>query len=436
MNRLWMFPVLLFAATAALADNSTMLRLHGSNTIGDKLAPVLVQQWLKFKGYTQLSVRDTAPDERLVVGRDGKGREFFVEIHAHGSSTAFADLASGSTDIGMASRPIKPNEVAALAKLGTMDDVHSEYVIGLDGVAVIVNFDNPIASLDKNTLRRIFSGEVRDWSQLGGEPGAIRVLARDDKSGTYDTFKSLVLEGTKLTPGASRYESSVELVDQVKADPQAIGFVGLAYTDGVKPLAIADGGAAIMPESFSVATEDYALSRRLFLYVPTRGAKSQMAQDFASFVVSTVGQLALEPNGFISQEIESRIVALPANVPEEYAQFTHGARRLSINFRFDKGMVELDNKAKRDVKRLAAFLAKPENAHRKLMLFGFADSHESLPIKSLVLSVERADAVAEMLMMNDLKPYRVRGYGSSLEVASNESEAGRHRNRRVEVWIQ
>lgn len=428
--------LLLLLAQGVMADNN-LLRLHGSNTIGEKLAPVLAEKWLKSKGYTEVTIRETGPVEKVVTGRDGKGRQFTVEVVAHGSSTAFADLATNSTDIGMASRPVKGTEVSDLMHLGKLDDVRSEYVIGLDGVAVIVNSSNPLSSLDKSAVRRIFAGEVHDWAELGGVPGAIRVLARDNNSGTYDTFKHLVLEGgAKLTPGAGRFESSHELVSQVAADPNAIGFVGLAYIQGVKALAIADGGAAIMPEPFSVATEDYALSRRLFLYVPTRGEQWPLAQDFARFAVSAQGQSALAPLGFISQEIEARAVAHGGDVPQEYVRFTHGARRLSLNFRFDEGVFELDNKAKRDVDRLTNWLDRPENAGRKLLLFGFSDPHEALPIKSIVLSVDRADTVAELLIMKGLRPYRVRGYGASVAVASNESASGRHRNRRVEVWIE
>lgn len=247
----------------------------------------------------------------------------------------------------------------------------------------------------------------------------------------------MVLENdAKLAGNAGRYESSAELVSQVAGDPLAIGFVGLAYIQGVKALAIADGGAAIVPEPFSVATEDYALARRLYLYAPTRGEKWQVAQDFARFAVSASGQAALPPLGFISQEIEARAVAHGGEVPEEYARFTSGARRLSLNFRFDQGVFELDNKAKRDMDRLVAFLDRPENAARKLLLFGFADPHEALPIKSLALSVDRADAVAEILIMNGVSPLRVRGYGDAVAVASNASDSGRKRNRRVEVWVQ
>lgn len=432
--------ILLFAALAVSSvanAQQNLLRLHGSNTIGDKLAPVLAERWLRSKGFNQVSVAETSPEERLVQGRDDQGRLFSVEIQAHGSSTAFADLASGSADIGMASRPIKRKEVDALARLGKMNDVQSEYVIGLDGVAVIVNPANPLATMDKEILRLVFAGVITDWAELGGTPGKIRVLARDHKSGTWDTFKHLVLTGgAQLIPDAGRYESSVELVQQVAGDPNAIGFVGLAYVDGVNALAIADGGLAIKPEAFTVATEDYALARRLFLYAPTRGELSDTAQDFARFAVSQYGQQTLEPLGFISQEIKASRVAHGGTAPEEYSEFTKGAQRLSLNFRFDKEAYELDNKAKRDLERLVNYLTEPQNAERKLYLFGFADSHETLPIKSLVLSVDRADTVADLLVKHGLNPIRVRGYGSAVAVASNDDTSGRSRNRRVEVWLE
>jgi phosphate transport system substrate-binding protein len=70
------------------------------------------------------------------------------------------------------------------------------------------------------------------------------------------------------------------------------------------------------------------------------------------------------------------------------------------------------------------------------MLFGFADSSESLPIKALQLSVSRADRVADLLANEGMSAMRVRGYGSAVPVASNATEAGRHKNRRVEVWVQ
>ena len=103
---------------------------------------------------------------------------------------------------------------------------------------------------------------------LGGNSGAISIHARDDKSGTYDTFKSLVLDplNLKLLAAAHRYESSTELSDAVAADPGAIGFIGLPYVRRSKVLGISAGAGnpPIVPTQFTVGTEDYPLSRRLY----------------------------------------------------------------------------------------------------------------------------------------------------------------------------
>jgi len=424
----------LFFAVNSLAA-TTQLRIHGSNTIGAELMPVLAESWMKSKGYGNIARKVLRLDELQLTGTNGAGDQMVIEVNSHGSSTAFADLGRGTTDIGMASRPIKPAEVKSLAKLGNLDDVKSEYVLGLDGVAVIVNPANHLAKIDKETLRKIFTGEIKDWAKAGGSAGPIHVLARDNNSGTYDTFNHLVLdEKGNLVADARRFESNEELSSQVAADPNAIGFTGLAYVKKNRVLAISDGPSAILPTPFTVATEDYALARRLFLYVPQRGEKSTMAREFADFTISDKGQKILEQTGFISQEIRAESIQNASDLPDEYLQFTKGAKRLSLNFRFTKGSANLDNKAQRDVERLVVFMRR--DASGQLMLFGFSDSDEAMPMVALNLSSDRADAVADLLIRNGLNPVRVRGYGSAAAVASNDTEAGRIKNRRVEVWVK
>ena len=80
-------------------------------------------------------------------------------------------------------------------------------------------------------------------------------------------------------------------------------------------------------------------------------------------------------------------------------------------------------------------MKKPENKGKRLMLMGFADTHEVIPYMSLTLSVDRADVVADNLVRYKIAPDRVRGYGHEMPVFSNKSEHGRYRNRRVEVWV-
>lgn len=428
--------VMLLAAPLVAQAEEALLRLQGSNTIGAKLAPELVKVWLGSKGYKDLSETETAPEELRISASHRSGHVITVKISSHGSSTAFTGLAQGSADIGMSSRAIKGEEVGLLAELGAMDSPAAEHVVGLDGIAVIVNPANSIGALDIGLVRDIFAGKINNWAQLGGPSLPINVYARDDKSGTYDTFKSLVLgKETKLIASARRFESNADLSDTVTADSAGIGFVGLPYVRKSRALAVADVGTSpILPEPFSVATEDYVLARRLLLYMPPK-SNNPLVREFAEFAQSAAGQQVVEQVGFVSQNIMAGPSLAGSDAPEEYLGLTRQARRLSLNFRFRAGSAVLDSKAHRDVERLLAYLQQ-RKASARLLLLGFADHNEVLPYHSHGLSVERADLVADLLLDSGIAAARVRGYGSVLPVASNETEAGRQKNRRVEVWIE
>jgi phosphate transport system substrate-binding protein len=413
------------------------LKIYGSNTVGDELAPALVRGWLQAQGYDQISEQHEGTEHAL-TGSNAAGKTLEVELDARGSTTGFVALQAQKADIAMSSRPIKSTEVTALKSFGHCDTAACEAVVGLDGIAIIVNAKNPLSRLDKGALQRIFSGQVKDWGEIGGDKGAVHVYALDENSGTFDTFSHLVLGKSSLVGSAKRDASHSEISKRVAADVNAIGFVGLPFVHDSKALAVSDGEAQpITPSAFSVATEDYALSRRLFFYLPELSA-TELAHKFVEFAVSDAGQKVVEKTGFVSQAVLAEEVVIADSAPEEYRQLTKGAKRLSLNFRFLAGSAKLDNKAQRDLARLKAFMARPENSKRKreLMLFGFADSNESMPIVSLQLSMERADMVADLLLKEGMTPGKVRGYGNSVAVAANDSEAGRAKNRRVEVWIR
>lgn len=424
----------LWGCTAVQAEAD--LKIYGSNTVGADFAPTLVKAWLKERGYSKIK-EEVAGAEIHLTGVNGEGKELNVELDAQGSSVGFRKLAKEEADIGMSSRAIKSSEVARLAKYGHCDQPDCEYVIALDGIAVIVNPKNPLSRLDKATLKSLFSGEVSDWSEVGGKSGKVHVYALDSNSGTYDTFKSLVLgKGTSLASGAKRDASHGAISEMVTNDPNGIGFVGLPFVHDSKALAVSDGEAhAIAPAPFTVATEDYVLARRLYFYLPEISAKP-LANNFVEFAVSAQGQELARQVGFISQNIIAGEVELDNSAPEEYRKLTEGAERLSLNFRFQPGTVKLDNKAHRDVLRLKQYIEQPENRKRELMLFGFADKNESMPMVALTLSTERADVVADLLIKEGLRPRKVRGYGNAVPVASNDTKVGQSKNRRVEVWLR
>ena len=436
MQRILYFCLLVISFPLFAANDKPLMRLHGSNTIGSELAPDLVMSWLQHEGYYNVQKLVMAAESIEIRAIDGSGKLATVEIQSHGSGTGFTSIAQGTTDIAMSSRAITMDELDKLADFGDLSSHKAEYIIGMDGIAVIVNKKNTLRSLEKPTLAKIFSGEIRDWNQIdAGMHGAINVYARDNNSGTYDTFKSLVLGNNTLIPSARRYESSTQLSDDVAKDASAIGFIGLPYVRQARALAIAEPGAiARYPEVFEVATEDYPLSRRLYMYVPSV-SENKYAEHFMRFVMSGQGQALVQHSGFVSQTIMAQAVDLDRGLPDEYLQFTQNSERLSLNIRFRKGSVQVDTKAQHDLERLVEYMKAATNRGKKLLLFGFSDETRSLPEYGEDLATHRVDRVADLLINQGLDPIRVRAYGSANPVASND-DVGRLKNRRVEVWVQ
>jgi phosphate transport system substrate-binding protein len=310
-----------------------------------------------------------------------------------------------------------------------------EYVLGLDGVAVIVNGANSaVTSLHKEQIRKIFSGGLTDWSQVKGGSGPIAVFTRDEKSGTFDTFKSLVLDKEKVAPGARRFEDSGQLSTEVAANPGAIGFIGLPYIKTAKAVAVAFGEAPpIFPTSFTVATEEYPLSRRLYLYAAAQPANRHV-REFLDFALSTEGQEIVEKSGFVPLGVKQVRATPPAAAPLPYQRYTRNASRLSLNFRFSADSARLDSRGVRDLDRLLVALAGKELQGRPVMLFGFSEDLGNEEA-NLRLSLERVRFVEKELKARGVPAAVAAGFGARIPVADNGSPEGRHRNNRVEVWL-
>ncbi|MEX6504263.1 substrate-binding domain-containing protein [Pseudomonas zhanjiangensis] len=429
-----------WSASAALpipADGASALRIQGSNTIGAKLGPALVRGLLEEQGFSAIhSQAGAAENEQRIVGKSAEGRSLSIEVAAHGSGTGFAALQAGSADLAASSRPIKDGEAQALAALGDMKSRAAEQIIAIDGLAIIIHPSNPVAALRTDQLARIFAGELQDWAELGGRPGPINLYARDDNSGTYDTFKELVLSanGRSLAAGARRFESSDRLSDLVSQDPQGIGFIGLPYIRQAKAVAIAAGDSRPMPPSVTlIATEDYPLSRRLFLY-NQQELKNPWAQALVRFAHSPRGQAIVAQNGFIAQTVQAVSVTPDGAMPTAYQTLAREAQRLSVNFRFQEGSASLDNKALRDIERVLSFLQAHDKLRHKVVLVGFGDPKAD-PARAQLLSKLRAMAVRRELARQGVMFRAITGLGDELPVAANDGDEGRIKNRRVEVWV-
>ena len=221
----------LISVCIGVAAQNLNLRIQGSNTIGAQLMPELVRAWLSSQGYASIRLERDGETSRL-HGQGPDGHKILVEIQALGSSTAFTGLRDAQADLG-----IRTKEIGQLAPFGLMTSLDNEHVIALDGIAVIVHPTNPLERLDKRQIRDIFAGNIRDWKQVGGESGAIRLYARDDQSGTFDVFRALVLDkATQLAPSANRYADNLALSAAVTADRGASALSDCPMCCGRRPL--------------------------------------------------------------------------------------------------------------------------------------------------------------------------------------------------------
>ncbi|WP_353348281.1 phosphate ABC transporter substrate-binding/OmpA family protein [Oceaniserpentilla sp. 4NH20-0058] len=413
-----------------------LFTIHGSNTVGESLAPSLVVSYLKAKGVENIRIQPTGRENEKWIKGDllDLGKTVQVSIAAHGSSTGFKSLMNGDAHIWASSRPVKDKEVENAKWRSDLRSPDSEHVLGIDGLAIVVNPINTVSKLSKEQLSLIYSGSVDNWSQVGGPDLPITLFARDENSGTWDSFKNMVLgKRYSLSDTAERYESSENLVNNVLQHSGGIGFIGMAFVGKSKLLAISDGPTqAFEPTQLTVATEDYALSRRLFFYTHDE-KNNEYVDEFMEFAQGVNGQAIVRSEGFISQNVESMEVGLADNLPEDYLNMVDGAKRLSVNFRFQEGSAQLDNKALMDIQRLAYFI-RHEGKGAEVLLIGFGDKRKS-ESRSKLLSKLRAMAVRRELARLGIYPKKTTGYGDFNPVASFHG-ASKVKNRRVEVWVR
>jgi phosphate transport system substrate-binding protein len=311
----------------------------------------------------------------------------------------------------------------------------SDHVVGIDGIAVVVNKKNPVVKLSTRQLAAIFAGEAGDWSAVGGGSGPIHLYTRDAKSGTFDAFTAMAMGGRAIKADAKAFDDSEALSAAVAADPGGVGYVGLPYVRDAHAVAVQDGDAMpLYPTAFTVSTEDYALSRRLHFYTP-EAPKSPLTRPFVEYALSDAGQRIVEQSGFVSLVLRTDSPPALPGAPPGYEADVRGALRLSVDFRFRTGSSELDTRARSDVDRVLRFLSAPENRGKHVILHGFAD-RQGNEKANVELSKTRAEAVAMALKQRGVTPGKTSGWGSDLPIAPNDTPEGRERNRRVEIWVR
>ncbi|MGL4235209.1 substrate-binding domain-containing protein [Tabrizicola sp.] len=436
------------------------VRIAGSDTVGLGLMPLLMSGYAGYLN-AEATITNTQVENQILasfIGDAGFGDDLgSILVTATRSGDAFKTLLDGSAQIGMSSRRITPEEARALrdAQKGNMVSIGQEHIIAVDSLVLIVNPANKMEQISIQDLQRIYSGEVTNWSQLGGEDLPITVITRAEGSGTLAVFNDRIFgeNAPAANPAFKVVDDNNEVASLVNETPGAIGYVGYAFQRGAKPLVlINECGIPAEPDPFSAKTEEYALQRRLYLY--TTADADEATKKFVEFTQNEASDAVVAKAGFIDLGIKEREQSMESprakalltadvddfegNVIREMLGVMSEFDRLSTTFRFRLGSTSLDERGIADMKRLVDYLAgSPEGT--KVTMVGFTDDIGAFE-SNLALSRERARQVVDEVKAAGGETlagieFDALGYGVIAPSACNSSEAGRAINRRVEVWI-
>lgn len=433
------------------------VRVQGSGEIGARLVPQLVRDYSDSIGAVFEHVATNNNSVSFAVRQD-RGSLIRIDVHSDDSGSVVEALAEGKADIGLTSRQITDSEIGTLTRAGFVSygEPLNQFVIGVDGIAVIVSPDNPITAISLEDISRIFGGEITDWAEFGAPAGPIRLYSPAVGSDLYQAFTDQVLKTYKrdFRARATTLQSDDELAEAVAADRFGIGFVGIRHSAPASPLGVKDTcGLVHTPSTFTVLSGEYPISRRLYLHTSDQG--KDVRSEIVRFVLSGLGDRAVERAGFVSKSIRTlpfdffrtRIISsvnvaaekLNIDLLRELMSDLDGGYRLSTTLRFESSSVQLEKESSEALGRLIAYLKEQDLPRRKILLAGYSDTSGNAQ-QNRALSLRRAEAARQTLLdaaegaLTD-EQTMAKGYGELFPISCNDTEAGRDRNRRVEIWL-
>ncbi len=221
-----------------------------------------------------------------------------IIISGGGSGGGIADMINGINELANSSREIKDGELEAAKSAGL--DVQ-EYTVLYDGIAVIVSSNVPVDNFTIEELSKIYAGEITNWKDVGGSDSKIVIIARDSSSGTGEYFLEEVvqlgktMEDNDYSETALRLQSNADIVNQIKNNDNAIGYISLGYLEKSLKIVKVEG---IEPSVDTVKDGSYPISRGLYIYSPGKEL-TQIGQAYIDFVLSDEGQEIGSGQGFV-----------------------------------------------------------------------------------------------------------------------------------------
>jgi phosphate transport system substrate-binding protein len=470
-------PVVAAPAPPPLELPEAAITIAGNSTIAEDIMPLLIEGYAATLG-VKVQTQEFEGDQGTPSGENELYAQFLgpdgailtdqtFRVVMAGSGDAFEGLLSKEAQIGVATRRIDEEEATALSAdgAGIMTEAGQERVIAVDTVTIIVNQANPVTQISLDQLAGIYSGQITNWSELGGLDAPIKAYTRQEGSGTARTIYQAIFPGKGdsadeleplIAPTVARMGGTSEMTEAIATDPNGIGIAGFVRIRDAKPLDIVTRcGIVANADAFAAKAEEYAFQRRFYVYNRGDGMPDNV-RAFLDYMTSEAADEPIAKTGVINLAIEQQDQATKSgamqaltesatsdferNITFDLALSYSEYDRLSVTFRFESGSSRLDTRAVRDLDRLVRFISAlpspPEFA-----IVGFTDADGSFEA-NLALSEARAEQVVQALRqvagdrLGEVGIIAARGYGELSPTACNDDSAGKAINRRVEVWIR
>ncbi len=423
-------------ACPTLTAPTARLRIAGAADPGLRLIPALLAAFAAARGYHHAAEATEAGLTARIT--DPATGQTLAEIAFAATPAALAALREGAADLALAVEVPPGMNGRALAQ---------------EALVPLVAAENRLPRLRSADLARALTGEAGNWAELGGPdmPIVLHGLSPD-----HPLSAAVAVRLGRPVAAAVVHDSPAALAEAVARDPWALALAGLSGAGPARVLPLTDScDFPLTPSALGIKAGDYPLTATWHLVLPPR-RMPLILRDFAEFLATDAAQAAVAAAGLTDRGPERmdlaadgrRLLGAIRNAGEEVsltelqrlALAMQGTERLSLTFRFEGGSTQVDAVSQANLADLAALLAARAFDGYDLILAGFSDG-SGAAAANLALSRSRAEAVRATLarLAPDLAEAdlpAVEAYGEAQPIACDSTAAGRHTNRRVELWLR
>lgn len=414
------------------------IRIVGLPGVGEALLPSLFQAFAGARGLTYADLSDDGLFKAQLVDPQSEKPLADITFLALSLDESRQALMAGRAELALAA--------ATEPGLGSRS-------VALDAMVPIVATENPTPEISTKDLARVLSGEIENWSEIGGPdmPLVLHGLPADEP-----LQKALSARLGRDLVSMEVHPDLATLGAAVAADPWGLAVTVRAGAKGARLLPLTDScGFPLLPTPLAVKAEDYPLALPFFFLTPKRRLPL-IVREFLEFLATPQAQSAISAAGFIDRQPERqpmtadglRLINAIQGAGEEttladlkrLVDVMDGADRLSLTFRFQDGSSTLDAHSRDNLADLARLMEAGIFRGKALILAGFSDGSGAAGA-NLALSQSRADGVLAQLRLlapslSEQELPAVMAFGEALPMACDETTAGRRLNRRVEVWLK